>query len=379
MPELPEPSGLGRRLLVVALVGLLGLACERDRPNQDDQPKSTPASVPADQEALVGHTFLRLRGAQDIPEVFVERQRLELALDQRGNYYLGVGPRVLAYDRGAAKPYLRVIELPSPMTLLGVHRDRLILFGDDPSGCASEPCTSVFGLATSGEGAVERIAALEVESDPVLVGDQVAGLGQGALVHVSLTSGEVRRTSFAGTEALGELAVRRDELIWAGRREHALVLRSKAPFSTLEVAAELEASADRALIIRVAWAGDGIVYLVSELVTEHEGDERRPTLYRKSGDTTQTLLSEVSAAATLINDTQSAWLADRGKLWRIDDALHPIAAHTKLQFLTGTPAGLAWAQHEDDTLSFLLSGEAPSGFAPLESQALIANLPARRD
>ena len=382
------------RWLFASALALIGLsACSKSDGGASNggeaKPTATAAAAAADQ-ALVGHEFLRLTDASPgLLEDLYTDGRLELALDELENYYLGVGVRVLVVERGAAKSYARVIELPRRFTLLGIHDNQMIFVGDHPERCGGgerprgklyadpdQRCTSVYTMAFEDQAAPRLVAALDAV-DPVLVGDYVAGLVDDALVHVSLTAaGESKRSPTPGSPAGGQLSVEGDRLLWSaiGEADHTIVLRSSAPFDKVEVALDLDLAMDQAAVTDVAWIGENFVYLLGK----PSGRDVTIELHRKTSDKDELLLSDLPAGVSLANDGHSAWVIGPKLLWRVDAKEHrKITTSTTPTLVTGTRSGLAWVEAQDDVRSLHLATMGPPGLVAPALPGKILELPVR--
>lgn len=375
----------------------LGSSCSK---TDESVPEAEPVVIPAAaDEALAGHEFLRLTEARSgaVEELYVDR-RIEIAVDDYDNYYLGVGSRVLVVERGPGTTHvMRVIELSTPLELLGIRGEDLILFGKDPSRCTNDKggklypmpgqsCASVFAMPLDGEGPLRVVAAFDGAFQPVLVSDHVASLvDEHVLMHVALDEGEVRRTTFEASTGPGELAVNGDRLVWTataskGSEEHSAVFQSRAPFDAVEQVFQLDAPRDTGMIIEVVWIGESLAYLVANMVSD---SEKAIKLYRRTGDQTDLLLTGLSAATWLVNDGSSAWLLDfspdESRLWRIGLKEHRrVTNTTSPKLVTGTRSGLAWVEEHEGTVGFHLTSMGPPGLVAPEARAAIVDAPARK-
>lgn len=368
---------------------------EETEPSQPSEPVTPPAA-----EAPIGHEFLRLTdaGPDLLRKLFFNEElavdhRFEFALDELGNYYVGVGQRVLAVDRGAAEPHVRVLELPFPLTLLGIHGKDLILIG------GGYETTNVYRLASDGKGTLETVGLFDVNhGESVLVGDHVAGLAYGRdLLTLALATGEVRRTPLASDTISPELTVAGDRLLWpahvivdeAGTEHRSLVHQSRAPFDEIELVFQLDGTVQTEQVFDLAYVGDDIAYLV---LHRSDSGAHSVQLYRRTRDQTELLMSDLEGT-TLVHDAGSAWLViekDHGvrsspstglprppppemkELWRIGPEQHSrIETTTPAKLVTGTRWGLAWVEEHDQVVSFHLAGEAPAGFVAPEAPARI--------
>ncbi|MFV8752486.1 hypothetical protein ACNOYE_18215 [Nannocystaceae bacterium ST9] len=366
---------------------------EPSRPSEPSEP-----SRPAAAEAPLGHEFLRLTdaGPDLIAKLYFDEElsvddRFEFALDPRGSYYVGVGRRVLAVDRGAAEP--RVLELPMPLTLLGIHGEDLILIG------GGYETTNVYRLACDGKGTLQTVGPFDVNhGESVLVGDHVAGLAYGRdLRTLALATGELRRTPLTSDTLSPELVVAGDRLLWpahvivdeAGTVHRSLVHRSRAPFDEIELVFQLDGTIETEQVVGLAQVGDDIVYLAFHRPDSGPGSVQ---LQRRTADRTELLMSDLEWAS-LVQAAGSAWLVigkDHGvhsststglprppptemkELWHIGPGQpSKVETTTPAKLVTGTPWGLAWIEEHDRVVSFHLAGEAPPGFVAAEAPARI--------
>lgn len=366
---------------IALLVG--ATACKRAK-----APDAAVASKPiaaGEDEALVGHAFLRVTGAQ---AGLLERfgyERLGFALDEHGNYYLGAGERVLVVERGASEPAVRSIELGRKLRLLGIHGDDLILFGDHPARCEAqgnggrlsklgtgERCASVFRRARSGDGALELVAPIDTRN-ALLVGDHVAALASGeGVVALSLVDGELTRTRLPNATSSGSLVAHGDRLAWtAFVASSPVIVESRAPFRAAKIVHQLEGPVTKGGVYSIGWIGESLAYLVNGVGPNTPGEAN---LYRTTGTEPELLLSGLPISLELVHDNESAWTVSTSpgdaQLWRIGPSEHhAIVSDAAPKLATGTPAGLVWAELHDDTLSVHLAGAAPAGFEAPEVAA----------
>jgi hypothetical protein len=284
-----------------------------------------------------------------------------------------LGWRVLVVDRGATEPHVRVIELPKPLELLGIHDDQLILLGSDDSRCSDDEffrpivCRNVFRRATEGEPKTEFVAAFDVFA-PVLVGDHVVAIQHNKLISLPLMKGEVRRLRLEHVHSTA-IQVQGDRLLWhaivhKGATRHSAVYQSISPFDKVERVFLHEATREAEQIVDVAWIGDDIAFLV-------RSENQEVKLYRRIGFQTHLLLIGLGAEARLEHDSNAAWLFDwkpgAERLWRIEPEEHrPITFSTAPMHVTGTRWGLVWMEKHGSVDSFHLAGTGPANREPPE-------------
>jgi hypothetical protein len=362
--------------LACTFVLALGTACNKADESKSDAEAAKIHASP--DQLLVGHEFLRLTEAKpELANYFITNRDLGFAVGEGEDYYLSVGRQVFAVDRTGNESSVRVLELPFPLELLGIHGEQLVLFGPDPDRCVEEqpgPCASVYRRSREGEGPTELVAAFDVFG-PVLVGDQVAALvDPSLLMSVSLANGEVRRTTTPAKHAMTRLAAQGDRLMWDEvdvSTQRTVVVQSRAPFDEAKVVFQLEDSAER--IDSLAWVGDDIVYLVAQT-------GQLTKLHYRIGEQSQ-VLSNVRMASHLVNDSGGAWLVARlpgeEQLLRITPRQYREVVFEVPPKLLAAPthSGLIWIEEREGSLSFFLTGSGPAGFQAGVLEAKIVELP----